>query len=245
MTIKKMHQLFKLYANKLDTNNKVDLPAAHIDDIFNTVINDYVEIFYSGNNAKAYKFGFEVTQQRIDMLSNLVVDFPDQPLIVPDLIESDIFKIDLTQLKYPYKHFLRGYADTQGCGVINIIPRKHDQFNKMLNDPFQKPSKTWRRILAKFASGPSMLLYTDDFIISSVKLEYLKKPKKVFYGGYDTLEYINGDETAPNSNTSPIDSDINDDYHELLVQMAVQEFNRIIDDYNKVNAQTEKIITTS
>jgi len=76
MTIERLHQEIKFRWNKLNSNHKKDLPGAYLDDALNKATDDFIEIFYSGNNSKEYKFGFEVIQQRIDMLQTLVVELP-------------------------------------------------------------------------------------------------------------------------------------------------------------------------
>ena len=227
-SIKELHTEFKLEWNKSDSNHKRDFPAAFIDIFFNKAQFAYVEMFYAGNSGKPQRFGFETTQQRTDMLSDLVVSFPKQPILTPVEVAPGIFEVKFSDLKYPYCHLVRAYADTSACGIVNITPKQHDDFNRILNDDLTKPSRAWKRAPSRIAastddSGSSLYIHTNqEFDISEVKLEYIKKPRDVFFGGYDSLAYINGDLTAPNKSSDPIDSEICK-YKDILVKLAVEE----------------------
>lgn len=246
MNIKSLHFDIKVKWNELDTNTRVDIDPAVLDHIINDVTQDYVEIFYSGRNGKRYNLGFEVTQQRIDMLSDLVVGEGVQPVLVPKVIqENKLYEIDFKALKYPYRHLIRAFVDSE-CGIINIKPEQHDDLNHVLNDPLRRPSKTWKRLVSATrasteGSGSSLYLYSD-FAINDVQLEYIREPIKVFYGGYNSLDYINGDENAPNINTPPIDSDISDKYQNLLADMVVQQLARIYQEGGIFELTTEKTV---
>lgn len=244
------HQKFKFKVNKLDSNHKRDLPPAHIDTLINYAVRQFLEIFYAGNNAKRYNLGFEVTQQRIDMLSDLVVKYPLQPSLVPVEIDTGIYEIKLRDLKFEYCHLLRAFIDSD-CGTINVAVKQHDDMNMLLNDEFQKPSLKWKRVLTNIAKssdgeGSSLYLYTGGlFSIDEVKLEYLKAPNKMFFGGYDTIEYLAGDEDAPNKDSESISVDISDKYCDLIIAIAAQEFDRIQGDVQMLNLRTDEVQTIS
>jgi hypothetical protein len=249
MTIDKMRQEIKLRWNKINSNHKKDLPDAYLDDIINNAINDYVEIFYSGNNFKRYKFGFEVTQQRIDMLSTLVVP---HKLIAPTLVSPQIYKFDLSTLSPSYKHLLRGHVIATNCNnrKIKIDLIRHNDYDHKIIDDNTKPSLTWRRCLGLIKSdgsvGSSLYLYTDEnFAATSVEIEYIRKPRKVFSSNYNSLEYINGDLTAYNNTDSKVDCDLPEDYHTLVVDMTVQLIAGILEDNNKYQIIEEKLLKTT
>ncbi len=112
MTTDRIRHEIKLRWNKINSNHKKDFPDAYLDDIVNDTINDYIEIFYSGNNSKKYKLGFEVTQQRIDMLSTLVVPFKSA---ATTLVSPTIYKLELSSLDPQYKHFVRARVIAPEC----------------------------------------------------------------------------------------------------------------------------------
>lgn len=240
MIIHRIHQLVKLKFNELDSNRRVDLPAPLLDDVINTVIHDYVEIFYSGKSLNRY--GFEVTQQRIDMLSTLV----ESETLTP-ILKSGVYEVNFSKLKKQYMHLVRAFASTN-CGQIGIDLIQHDDLNQVLKDPLRGPSLIWRRLSAvqrtsSDTDSASLYIYTNNLVVvDDVTIEYIRCPKKVFSGGYDSLEYKFGNKSAYKSADSPVTSDIPEKYHEMIVDMTVQELTRIFQDQG-ITLQTEKILT--
>jgi hypothetical protein len=245
MTIERIHQEIKFRWNKLNSNHKKDFPAAFIDDAVNKATDDYVEIFYSGNNSKEYKFGFEVTQQRIDMLQTLVPTNVDGSILsyAATLISTGQYKVDLSAFSPKYRHFLRAYVVPIECSTRKIpvsIVRLNDLDTK-LADSNTQPSLTWNRCLGSIKNN-NLVLYTKDYTINSVKIEYLRNPVKVFFGGYNSLEFTAGDATAYDSTDAKVTSDLPEQYHDLLVDLTVQYIGRTLEDNNKVNLQKEQIL---
>ena len=238
MVISRMHYEIKVGYNKLNSNHKPDLLPAQIDDVINKASDDYVEIFYSGNNSKEYKLGFEVTQQRVDMLSTLVV--PEKS-ISPTLVRTNVYKASTT-LTPSYRHFLRGWVIATGCPQqIPITIVRHNDLDKMLLDSNQKPSLKWKRCLGTFKQD-GLYLYTD-YVITSVVIEYLSNPVKVYSGGYDSLEYLQGDLTAPNTGDPIVNSNLPEQHHYILVDMAIQHLARVLEDGQKLNLQKEGLLS--
>lgn len=239
MTIQRIHQLIKLKFNELDSNRRVDIPAPLLDDLINTVIHDYVEIFYSGKSLN--KYGFEVTQQRIDMLSTLV----ESEALTPTL-NKDTYEIDFSKLKKQYMHLVRAFASTD-CGIIGITQTQHDDLNDILKDALRGPSKKWKRLIGvqRASSGTdstSLYIHTGDIVVDDVTIEYIRCPKKVFSGGYNSLEYNLGNKSSYKTGDEPVTSDIPEKYHDLLVDMTVMELKRIFEEQG-LPLQTEKILT--
>lgn len=228
MIIQRIHEQIKFRFNKLNSNHKQDLFKQNIDDAINKCLADYVEIFYSGNSMKPYKFGFEVTQQQIDMLQTLVVPEVELPL---NLVSPGIYTGGLAFLPR-YKHFIRGHVVPTECNTkrIPIIIVRHNDLDFKLKNENQKPSLLWERVLGVIKNN-SLHLYTNgDFTISKCIVEYLKYPANVFYGGYDSLEYLQGDTDAFSAADPSQDPEIPESYHDLLIDMVVQYLNSVIQD---------------
>jgi len=238
MVISRMHFEVKVRLNKLNSNHKEDLRKELIDDAINKASDDYVEIFYSGNNTKEYRLGFEVTQQRIDMLSTLVI--PEKS-ITPTLVRTNVYKAS-TNITPSYRHFVRGWVIAEGCAQrIPITIVRHNDLDNKLRDDNQKPSFKWQRCLGTFKND-GLYLYTD-YVITSVVIEYLSNPVKVFSGGYDSLEYIQGDTSAYKSADAIVNSNLPVPYHDLLVDMTVQYLSRVLEDGEKFNLQKEQVLS--
>ena len=208
-----------------------------MDDAINKAQDDYVEIFYTANNSKQYRVGFEVTQQRIDMLSSLVVT---DKSITPTFISTGKYSLNLNTVSPKYRHFVNGYIVQDSCRIPITIVRHNDLDNK-LRDDNQKPSFKWQRCLGTFKND-GLYLYTD-YVITSVVIEYLSNPVKVFSGGYDSLEYIQGDTSAYKSADAIVNSNLPVPYHDLLVDMTVQYLSRVLEDGEKFNLQKEQVLS--
>lgn len=255
MTISRMRQEIKLHWNKLNSNHKQDIPTAYLDDIINAAIDEYVEMFYSGHNPKQFQVGFEITQQRIDMLSTLVVPHKSisASLISPSINWEPTYRIRFSQLTPKYRHFLRGSILVASCNnlAIPIDIQRHNELDIKLRDENTKPSLTWKRCLGAIKQDTSnstpdsaLFLYVPEEVTGATltcDLEYLRKPVKVFSGGYDSLEYLLGDTTAYKSSDSSVNCDLPEDFHNVVVSIAVQIIARILEDNNKNLITEEKI----
>lgn len=249
MDIKRMHSEVKLRYNKINSNHKQDLPTAFIDDFLNDAQSEFVEICYSGNNSKRYKLGFEFTQQRMDMLASLII--PEET-IIPTLFKTNIYRVNLDNLAHDYRHYISGYVNTT-CGKIDLNIIRHSELETMLINENTKPSKIWRRCLATITGNTgiggnqSLLIYTGgEFDITEVVLTYMKEPKKLFYGGYNTLEFINGDTTAYDATDPAVSCELPSSGmgHSLIVDIAIQLIAGSIEDLQKLQITEDKITRT-
>jgi hypothetical protein len=234
--IQDLHFLIKLKAQKLDSNSKADLTPAIIDTLINKQSGVFVDIFFSGN-PQSYNLGFEMTQHRIDMLSDLLVKQPEQPSLIPQALKDGIYEVKFSSLKYPYRHLVRATTQTE-CGPVNIALEKHFTLNTILNDEFSKASKAWKRIpftigRSSDGNGSSIYLYTDNKLsISSIDIEYIKQPREVFIGGYDSLNFLYTGEGYTKED-SPVNPEISSNYFDILADLVVQEWERSYSlDYN-------------
>lgn len=228
MNIARQHWEFKLRFNKLNSNHYENLNSAKIDALLNAAPIWLIQ---------HYGHMFEEYQFLKDMFSTLVVKFPEQPLLsannsqITDFIQHEY---KLSDLKYPYFHHVQSYAI---CGnqriPISII--KHDNSQKF-NSKVIKPNYKWKRLLGQIgrstvgrdgSTGESLYVYSDKQL-DKIQIEYLKQPKEVFFGDYDSIEYINcqrnnGSECNQfyNKNDDPVDSELASQYHDFQVDVAV------------------------
>lgn len=252
MTIQEMHYEFKVRANRLDTLHYQDLNPYVIDSLINNA-----QLFFMEHYGYVSRLPFEALQSRIDMLSNLVIGFPEQPALTPIVIDSNVYEVKLENLIYDYAHLVRMYVDSN-CGVINVKLVPMNNLNRMLRDALQKPSAKWKRLLATLRKtstsiNPSVYVYSEpNLTFNKVMIEYIKKPREVFYGGYNSIKYdvcvqnggINCNQFY-NITTPPVDCEIAETYHSLIVDIAVREFARYTDNPNKTQFLDNKILLTS
>jgi hypothetical protein len=217
MIITKMHWLFKERYNRSSSNYYPDYSPAQIDQLLNAAGEDMLHQFAAREDKQMF----------FDMMS---------PLLTTDVLEpvsndGSVYKFDLSQLEKPYFYNKRIVAKTD-CGSVKVNIIGHGTLNDVLADALQRPSKTWNRIYGVFQEG-GITLYTDH-IVDSIKIEYYRVPKPVFFGGYDTFEYLNCLKLSTNctqfyskeSNTQDCEFDAN--YHTRIVDFAVREAQRTL-----------------
>ena len=125
-----------------------------------------------------------------------------------------------------------------------------------MQDPHRRPSDKWKRKVAVIeqstnASVEKSLFVYSESAVDNISLEYLRKPIEVYFGGYDSVEYTNCINTGGTNCTQyyhfsgipsdPVDCDLPESYHNLVVDIAVQEFARILEDGNRFNLTQDKI----
>lgn len=235
MTIDRIHQEIKNRWNKLNSNHKPDFAPAYLDDCINKAQEDFVDIFYSGNNSKQYKFGFEVTQARIDMLQSLVMSFNTSPTIISGKTFTALAAID------DYRYFVRGSVLVTGCtGRVPLTVVRLNDLDYKLRDANTKPSKKWNRALLTILDRE--LVYYTEGLPTDIEINYIKNPVKVFSGGYDSLEYLFGDTNAYKAADAKVTSEIDESFHDILVDMTVQYIAKIFEDQLKYSLQERDIL---
>lgn len=174
--------------------------------------------------------GVETIQKRIDDLRNLIVKFPDQPLLEPDQVSSGLYELPLNQLKYKYLFLLAQSANvidpSTGCehkARMKFI--QHDDLEDALYDPFNSPDKN--NVLFNFGYAndtAAIYIYTGDMVLTSVKVEYLREPRKINLGGY---VYLDG-ETYPRQ-----DCELASHTHNEIVDIAVSLASMAVEDMDR------------
>lgn len=245
MIIELWHYNFKLRYNKIDSQHKKDLNPAEIDEILNNAIIIWCEEQYSGNNSK--KESFEQTQQRNDNLSSLTVKYPVQPLVVPNNNSDGIYEFPLStshNFIFPYLHLVRVQSKVQGCSdKIYTSIEKHDDLDYVLSDPFKYPSKgPFPRAVASFGKSSisgvesSLFVYTlGKFTLQGIYPEYIKRPAEVSIGGYPPI--------TGGANKTKVECDLPRDFHTQIIDIAVSEAERIINNIEgfKLSAQKQTV----
>ena len=246
MIIEQMHFELKRRAERNYTNFWKGLSDPEADAILNSAINDYVEMFCYGRNNKQYQIGFEVTQQRIDMLSALFIGAPDQSVLTPFSSANNIYEFKLDDLKYDYKHHIRSYALVSECNAnMNVTIEQSGDLNTVLSDDNRKPSLIWRRLVGQIrkssdSDNSSLYIYTNGTCTPiGLNVEYIKKPNEVCLGTYRGIPTTDN----PNPAIKPkVECNLSEDYHDLVVEIAVQIYGGIIENSNKFQISKSRIV---
>lgn len=242
--IKRQHASFKRYCNAIDSNHNKDYPVAFIDDFLHTAHLDFIEMNYAGNNFKNYKIGFEVTQQRVDMLNHLLITQRQiKPIDQNKEFGFYVYEFNLGSETLPYFHLIRSNVFIKSCNkYLNVEIVRHNDLNSLLKDNYRKPNYIWNRILGTVKSATTALSKHSLYIYSDVEIDsldivYLKVPKKPFFGGYDTLEYSNNADGYSKTD-DPVDMEVsNDHYCDVVADMAAQIALGIVGNYQTYKEQ--------
>ncbi|RMG73529.1 MAG: hypothetical protein D6711_10720 [Chloroflexi bacterium] len=222
-----LHRLIKERVNKMDSNHYQDMLPDVIDDaIYRASLSVLGFYDYKSNERQWVK----------DLIAPFIVSWPEEPEITPIAtfnIDNAYIDFDLTKLKKPYFRFLRGWlACNEFVAPVSLI-RQDDQYK--LNNSYLRSDPSWGRYVGMITAvdgNPTLRVFTDNTNFK-LRIEYIKAPKRVFLGGYDTIEYIDcvrrtqsGTSTENcnqyyNSQTAPVDSEFMSNALDLLVDMAV------------------------
>lgn len=243
MNIKELHYDFKIKIDKVDSLKKRNFETHEIDWIINEAQLIFLKQRFGQTNFKVK--GFETTNKRKTDLGNLHITSPMiQPGLNTQQVDSSIFSINLKDLKYPYFIITRLHGDIEKEGCVKkthqVKPVTHDDLNEYLIRSFYKPDFNWGRILvtegqSDIIGEKSLYLYSGDFKINKVYIDYIKMPRKVWFGNYDSLD-------GKYSIGSPeVSLEFHESVHSEIIDIAVAECSRIIENPDFINLKSIKL----
>ena len=256
--VEQLHYKFKVAYNRLSNSYRKSFSDVEIDEILNTAVFEYVELFYNGSNKNNWNVGFEVTQQRIDMLHTLVKSYPEQPSLNLSLNDG-VYWANLNHAAFPFKSFQAAYLTVNDCAErpldlsasgrlrspqevdINVDLEQHQDLYTARQNTHRKSSLRWKRCIGTIRDK-KLYLYPDGaFVPIKAYLTYIKKPNEICLGTYPSIENKN----IPNAPLkTKTDCDLPEDYIDILVAIAVQEVHRRYSNYNDLQVSQQKITTT-
>lgn len=223
--------------NKLSNNHQKYLTDVEKDEVLNTAIFEYLEIFIHGRNPKNFNIGFEVTQQRIDMLHTLVVSYPEFPKQELTLLDDKIFYYEFPK---DYRSYRSARVFEVRCDIaydVNI--EQHGDLATARRSFHRRTSKRFQYIIGTIRNNRLYLYPEDELTPSKLELTYIRKPAKVCKGTYPSLENRNKDNPPLQLKQ---DCDLPEEYVDIIISIAVQELARRFSDGNTKNIQTDKLI---
>lgn len=240
MTIAEMHNLFKLLMNKADTLNYPNFEPEEIDVFLNNEMFKIIEQRAYGNNHK--RLSVEETQKRVDDLRNITVNHTGFVTPTTSANKPNGFFVDLpADYRHALQEDCSiWYTDCNGDGylawvaaaaaaaalgnpppisillptkVVPVMPITHDRYNKIIRDPFNKPSDDLvLRLPYQQVNGVNSLeLLTDGtFSIIQYNLRYLRTPVSMRYG------------TVYSTPTTDVQCELAEHIHREIVEAAVR-----------------------
>lgn len=220
MTILELHYSLELEIDKLSNGNNPGTTDREKDKLFKEAIDDYIDLFWYGVNNKGLIIkGFEADTRKTSMFDGLIFRYPVEPAIKsPKNLGDNYYSFDLTKTSKTYQEHISSKIKTD-CGDFDVvIPQSNDNVE---DNYHKKTSKTWKRVNA-YIDSKTLIFRAVDFTPISLKLTYLKKPNEVCIGTYPDLDKLEN-ETNP-TNKVRVECDLPARYHNLLVDIAAQNF---------------------
>ena len=236
--VEELHSKFEMAYNRQANNQRRYLNDVEKDELLNYAVFEYVELFTTGVNKNNWNIGFEVTQQRIDMLEPLVKSYPEEPSLNLSVIDG-IYIADLTKTAFPLKSFHGAYISISECSDrINVDIDQHQDLNTARQNTHRKSSRAWKRCIGTIRNK-KLFLYPDGTMTPlRAFLTYIKQPDRIALGTYPALQ----DKDIPNAqNLTKTDSDLPAQYIDIVVAIAVQEAHRRFSNYNDLQVNSQKI----
>lgn len=211
-----MHYDFNNKMDRVSTLSNPDFNRAEVDWFLNEAHLLFAKRAFSPDH-KDRQRGFEVMQKSIDEIAPLSIKYPVQPAIALTQ-HTNMYEADLSNLAYDLLYFIRGEVDATSSNCVSRVPLKFvqsDDISEALKDPFNKSSLDYILYTvgrSSTGSGESLYLYPGTLTLGDFYPEYIKYPRKVYYGGYT---YIDGTVTVQTNSELP------ESTHPEIVDIAV------------------------
>jgi len=189
MTREQMHKEFKLLMDKAGEGGSPSFTVDEIDRFLNMAQDRFVTKRAFGNNPR--RTGFEEDQKRRDDLRTLINE--SQLTVVAD---SDSNKPNgkFYTLPSDYRYSVQEEAFIMTDNApdsgrrVSVKPITHDRYNKIINDPFNKPDKDTVYRLGYGGNGNHVeLICGENQSVSTYYLRYLKNPTQIGFEQNCTL----------------------------------------------------------
>lgn len=217
MLISEVHREIKIGADKVDSLGYPNFLPEELDVLINNSIEKFISVRLYGSALKPDSF--EETQKRTDDLRNLVTNSN-----ITTFTQNTNSKPGGYFITTPtnYWHAIQEdceihYTDCKGNSVkavVPVIPITHDKYNKIVRDPFNKPSNEKVLRLSYGLSGSNQqfeLITGDSSVLTTYNLRYIRKPAVARYG------------TTYSTPTTDVEMDLPEPTHKELVKMVVAE----------------------
>lgn len=186
--------------------------------------------------------GFETTTKRITDLATLVIKYPAQGELKPVKHDNGTYELDLSRLTYPYLFFtssstVKVIDPSNGCSnwaTLRFL--QHDDMGDTLRDPFNNSDKDdgilYNIARSSSSSSQAMFFYPGNLEIELVRVEYIKEPQKINFGGYT---YLDGNTYTQTTSELP------DELHPEIVDLAVLIASGIVENPDFLQLKAQKL----
>tara|TARA_R110002051_G_scaffold275335_1_gene336339 strand:+ start:8388 stop:9086 length:699 start_codon:yes stop_codon:yes gene_type:complete len=232
MTVVEMHIQFKVGLDKTDSLNYPNFDPEEIDLWLNKAQDKFVKTRYSHDVKRET---FEETQKRTDDLREVLIDASLNDSLNQDGVKPNGIFFDLPDGTFGglpiYWFAVNEECDIKwvNCAGHTVVERKrvkpiqHDDYNKMIGDPFNKPDKN--KVVRLMNRNRAELIGDGTYIIDKYHLRYIRKPAVMNLVNNDNCELADHthDEIVTLAVGMALENTANPRYQTHMVESISQE----------------------
>ena len=185
MNVQSMHDYFKVGFDKTDSLNYPGFEPEEIDLWLNMAQDRLVKTRYGGNNL--YRKGFEESQKRTDDLRTIVRQAVLSPQSATILNKPNGFPFNVPNspstndvywfsIQEEVNILVTDCNNVQTATRLPVKAITHDQYNKIIRDPFNKPDST--EVVRLFSEGQIEVI-SPIGMPTSLIIRYVRKPQRI------------------------------------------------------------------
>ena len=188
MTAEQMHIQFKMGLDKSDTLSNPNFEPEEINVWLNKAQDRFIKTRYSHDLKQET---FEETQKRTDDLREVIVEETLPPSDTQEPVKPNgvLFNLPGVVDHRPYYWFAineecqiryRNCKDGYVYERKRVKPIQHDDYNKVIDDPFNKPTRG--KIVRLMHDHYAELIGDGTYEIQTYILRYIKRPQEITAG---------------------------------------------------------------
>ena len=205
--------------NKNFTNGTISLDRARAVYLFNEEQNKFIE------NSLQKRSNFDIQDIRVLLSRQKLKQYK---------LDSNFTSFELPKNFFSFVN-IEVIASNGICGSAKMLPIqiKPENTQEILSDEFNKPSFEFREIPYTI-EGDTVKLFTDNFTIDSVHLNYYRYPIQFDIEGY-VDEFGNG-----SINVAP---EFEDRIVDRIISMCITSFDINNENFNKLQADINRVVS--
>lgn len=224
-----MHNEVKIGVDKIDSFASANIDPEELDVFLNNKQEEFIEQRAYGTNPK--RTGLEEDQKRRDDLREIIKNYTSANFTSTTNNKPNGTFVDLPK---DYRHAIQEevsiiYTDCNNVSAtdrITITAVTHDRYNKIIDDPFNKPYRE-EAIRLDYEGDVYELITDGTYTITDYHLRYLKEPQDIRLG----TQYV--------VTTTDIDCELAAHTHREIIAMTVKDILQTIESNRYATSKVE------
>lgn len=214
MTENEFNNEFDVEYNNVTSNMAPGLDEYEKSKFLTTAQQEIVTQLYSGNSLGE---GFESSELNRRYLANLIrQQVVNTTTLTPKVVGAfSFYTITLDSKVFVILSEQVFVENSDCCGqlkLVNVVPTKYDEVNKVLNNPFRRPNNNKALRVDKSSTEVEII---SKRRVTQYSCEYLKKPAPIVLTNLPSTLSIDGV-------TTPQTSELDPSLHRIILKYAVQ-----------------------